>query len=355
MEKKIKIGIVGCGRVAQHYGYFFSRHLIKNFKIEFCCDLNLEKSKNLANILKTNYGTSFKRLVTKYSIDLAIILTESGKHFDHAKYFLNKKINVLVEKPATFSYENSKFLYNLAKKKNLICCVGFQNRFNPAIKVVKKQLNKNRLGRLVTVSVKINWCRYQDYYNDKWHGSWLMDGGVTNQQAIHHVDILTYLFGPANEVVSFMRRSINRLQAEDTSVAIIKFKSNLLSTFEATTAARPLDYEASLTIVGENGRVKVGGIALNKIIEWNFIKDTNSDKSVKKKYSQKVHNGYGLSHKELINNLIKNILNNNNNKETANIETTFSTTNLISGLYRSFEDSKIIKINNKTKSKRLGK
>ena len=57
----------------------------------------------------------------------------------------------------------------------------------------------------------------------------------------------------------------------------------------------------------------------------------------------------------LVNNLIKNILNNNNNKETTNIETTFSTTNLISGLYRSFEDGKIIKINNKTKSKRLGK
>ena len=66
MQKKIKIGIVGCGRVAQHYGYFFSKNLVKNFKIKFCCDLNLEKSKNLKKILKTNYGTSFKKLVTKY-------------------------------------------------------------------------------------------------------------------------------------------------------------------------------------------------------------------------------------------------------------------------------------------------
>ena len=354
MNNTVKIGIIGCGRVAQHYKVFFKKKNIKNASILFCCDLDIEKAKHLGNSLSSDYGISFKKLIKKHKINLALILTESGKHFEHAKFFLDNNINVLIEKPATFNYEKSNQLHHLSKKNKLLCCVGFQNRFNPSIKLLKNVINKKRLGKIITVSVKINWCRYQEYYNDKWHGTWIMDGGVTNQQAIHHIDILTYLFGPALEVVSFMKRSLNKLEAEDTAIAIIKFKSNIFSTFEATTAARPEDYEASITIVGEKGRVKIGGIALNKVIEWKFIKTKKSDINLKKKFSQKVKNGYGLSHKELLNNLVHNINNPKNKKEYVNINSTFSTTNLISGLYKSFEKGKIIKINNKTKSIKLG-
>lgn len=216
-------------------------------------------------------------------------------------------------------------------------------------------LEAELLGKLISVTVKINWCRYQEYYNDKWHGTWSMDGGVTNQQAIHHIDILTYLFGPAKEAISFMRKSLNQLEAEDTSVALIKFKSGLLSTFEATTAARPIDYEASLTVLGEKGRIKIGGIALNKIEEWNFNKITKYNSIVKNKFSQKVNNGYGKSHKELLNNLIAKLNDRKSKKEIVDIKSTFTTTNLISGLYQSSENGKVVIINNKSKSKKLGK
>ena len=103
-----------------------------------------------------------------------------------------------------------------------------------------------------------------------------------NQQAIHHIDALNYLLGPVKSVSSFYTNRINVLEAEDTLVAILKLESGALATFEATTAARPKDLEASLTITGENGEVEVGGIALNKIYKWNFIKKRNSDTEVKK-------------------------------------------------------------------------
>ena len=355
MNKIIKVGIIGCGRVAEHYADILVNKKIKGIKIIFCCDIKISKAKKMAKKFNTEFFSDFHKVPLSQKIDLVFILTESGRHFEHAKYFLSKKINVLVEKPATFNYSDSKKLYEISKKNNLICAVGFQNRLNPAIKKLKKILLEKRLGKLVTASVKINWCRNQSYYNDGWHGSWLMDGGVTNQQAIHHVDILTYLFGSPIKVGSFMRNSLNKLEAEDTSVAIIQFKSNLITTFEATTAARPKDFEASLTVVGEKGRIKIGGIALNKILNWDFVNKKKSDENVRIKYSQYVKNGYGLSHVELINNLIYNLKNKKLIKELPTINSTFSTTNLISGLYKSFENNKIIVINNKTRSRKLGK
>ena len=351
----LKIGILGCGRVSSHYKGIFLSKKIQNFSIIFCCDLIIDKAKYLAKVLNADYGTSYEKLIKKHKIDLIIILTESGYHFNHARYFLQNNINVLIEKPATFSFKESEKLYRLAVKKKLLCSVGFQNRLNIPIQLLKSTLEKNRLGKIITSSVKLNWCRYQDYYNDKWHGSWELDGGVTNQQAIHHIDAINWLLGPVLRVNSFMTKRLNKLEAEDTMVALLHFKSGNLGTIEATTSARPRDFEGSITILGEKGRIKIGGIALNKIIEWDFIKKQKFDNLVKKKYSLTVPNGYGLGHYELLNNIINKILN-KDDVNVINIKSTFETTKIISALYKSDELGKNVRLNsNNILSCRLGK
>ena len=143
--------------------------------------------------------------------------------------------------------------------------VAFQNRLNPSIAYVKNLLLKKKFGKIISSSVRLRWCRYQDYYNDDWHGKWSMDGGVLNQQAIHHIDAINYLIGKIETVAAFSTKRINKLEAEDTIVSILKFKNGSLGTFEATTAARPIDLEASLAITGDKGYVDISGIALNNI------------------------------------------------------------------------------------------
>ena len=83
-----------------------------------------------------------------------------------------------------------------------MCTVVFQNRFNKSVRYLKSLIDKNKIGKIVTVSLSLLWCRYQNYYNDKWHGTWLNDGGVINQQAIHHIDVIRYLFGPIKSVLT---------------------------------------------------------------------------------------------------------------------------------------------------------
>ena len=63
-------------------------------------------------------------------------------------------------------------------------------------------------------------------------------------------------------------------------VGIIKFESGCLATIEVTTTARPRDFEASISIVGEKGIAQVGGIALNKIDVWDFVDSNESIEEV---------------------------------------------------------------------------
>ena len=92
--------------------------------------------------------------------------------------------------------------------------------------------------------------QYQEYYEDGWHGTWKMDGGVLSQQAIHHLDALNYLLGPINLLSQNLQEELINLK-QDTIVSIFVNSDGSSGTFEATTAARPKDIEASLSITGE--------------------------------------------------------------------------------------------------------
>ena len=352
IKNKTNIAFIGCGRVAEHYYKILKKGKISNISIVGVCDKNIKKARLFANRYKSKYFISLDKMLNEINIDLLIICTPSGSHFSHAKKGLIKKINVLVEKPISMTPAQGEELIRLARKKNLYLGVAFQNRFNKAITSLKNAISKKRFGKIVTIAVVLRWCRYQSYYNDEWHGTWKNDGGVINQQAIHHIDALNWLFGPVKSVNAIAKNRLNKLQAEDTIVSTLELSNGSLCTVEATTAARPKDYEASISVVGQKGYVKVGGIALNEINEWEFINKKKEDRNIKKLNSQKFENGYGLSHLPLILDALKKI-----SLKKKNYSSTLSaleTTRIIHAFYSSNEKKKMIFLKDGPKSKKLG-
>jgi predicted dehydrogenase len=293
-------------------------------------------------------------MIKNHYIDIMLILTPSGFHYYHVKKSLENNINVLVEKPIAMRPNQIENLIKLAKKNKLLFNVAFQNRLNPTIVYIKKLLLKKALGKIVSSSVRLRWCRYQDYYNDDWHGTWFLDGGVLNQQAIHHIDALNYLLGPIESVSSFSTNRINKLQAEDTLVSIFRLKDGSLSTFEATTAARPCDIEASISITGDKGFVDVSGIALNQLKQIKYIGQKEKSIILQKKYSEKVTSGYGVSHKILLKAIFKK-LSGSNDSSLIKAETGLATTRIIHAIYKSVEKNKIMHLRNNPLSSKLGK
>ena len=352
--KIVKVSIVGCGRISNHYKDILISNKIKNFKVVATCDLKSEQAIRMSTFFNCPHYTSLKEMINKIKIDLILLLTPSGLHFQNSKYILKNKINLLIEKPTSFFPKEIKTLDNLAKKNNLIAATAYQNRYNPSIQFLKKCIEEKKFGKIVTASVRLRWCRYNSYYEDDWHGKWKMDGGVTNQQAIHHLDCLDWLIGPVKKVVSLGTKRINKLEAEDTLVAIGEFKQGGLFTVEVTTAARPRDFEASLSIVGEKGLIEIGGIGLNKIEKCEFVDKKIKFNEIKKLYSEKIKNGYGLSHIILLKKIITNIINKNISSPVP-IDSTIRTCELINAIYKSNETKKWINVNNKNISTKLGR
>lgn len=356
MKKKIiKIGIVGCGRVFSHYVKIFHKRKKKDFKIVAVCDKDKILSLKSSKIFKCESFTSYPLMLKKLKgkLDLILILTPSGSHYKHSELALKNNFNVLCEKPVTMLPEDALKLYKLSKKNKVMFGIAFQNRFNKSVIALKKFYENDKFGKILIVNVRLLWSRNQTYYNDQWHGRWKTDGGVTNQQAIHHIDVARWIFGPISEVNTIMTNQINKLQAEDTNNSIIKFKSGAIGSIQVTTAVRPKDLTASLEVIGEKGFMVLGGIALNKIENYYFNKLSKSEKKLIKNSNEIVENGYGNSHSIILDLAIKNVLS-KKKKFPVTAMDGFLTANLIHALYKSDEKKSWIKVTRNVESSRLG-
>ena len=351
---RVSVAVIGCGRVAQHYKKIFNSGVIKKYKILAFCDVLKNRSEELAKHFNAAAYDDLEIMLSCEKPNLVLILTPSGLHFKHTKIAFDYNCNVLCEKPITMIPSEAEHLKEIASKKNLMYGVAFQNRLNPAIIALEKAIKNKRFGKIITSTIRLRWCRFQDYYEDDWHGTWNLDGGVINQQAIHHVDAINWLLGPIDSVNATIANQLNKLEAEDTIVAIMKFTNGALGTIEATTAARPEDYEASLSIVGEKGMAEVGGIALNKIKTWNFIEEMEEDKSIPYYCSQDGETGYGISHGPLLQGIIDTLINGKIDT-LVSPEEAISTTKVVHALYKSDEEQSWIRLNDNPISKRLGK
>ncbi len=294
--KTIHLGLLGCGRVAQHYRSIFESGVVGGWNVAACCDLVAAKAEALAAAFDARAFTDYAEMLAEAELDLICVLTPSGAHFGHARTALEAGRHVLVEKPIALLPDHALELDRLAADRGLMYGVVFQNRYNPAVQCLRRAIEAGRFGRRVSAAIRLRWCRYQDYYEDGWHGAWAQDGGVINQQAIHHVDALNWLCGPIKAVSATIANRVNQLEAEDTLVAALRFADGSLGTIEATTAARPEDFEASLSLVGETGMAQIGGIALNRVETWRFVEPEPMDASAAADFSEDAPTGYGLSH-----------------------------------------------------------
>jgi predicted dehydrogenase len=355
-KEKIKIGILGCGRVCEHYiqKIFIPERVGNLYEIIAVCDIDIKKSTHVANIFSCKAYNSIQEFVQQKNMEVVVILTRSGQHYEHSKICLSNHLNVIVEKPLSLRIDHAQELINISADNGKFCASIFQNRLNPAVVATKKAFEKKRFGNLVSVSVRLRWCRLQEYYNDGWHGTWAQDGGVTNQQAIHHIDALTWICGNVKSVSAISAKRANELEAEDTLVAAIQLENGGLATLELTTAARPKDLEASITITGTKGVVEIGGVALNKIEKWSFSGPPDNQQEVNKEFSEEVENGYGISHYRQLKMIFETFRSRKTDKVPFLAESCIHTLQLIHSIYASVEKGRKIDLSENLSSSKLG-
>jgi len=264
----VRIAVIGCGRIAGHH----CRSIAATDGVDLAavCDLAADKAGAYATEFGVPSFTDYRKMLASMpDIDLVVVATPSGMHFEHAMEFLTRYgKHIVVEKPTFMRPEQLIGAYEAADAAGRRIFPVFQNRYNRAVRFVKAALDAGTLGDIRLITVRTRWCRPQRYYDlAPWRGTLSHDGGALTNQGIHHIDLLRYLGGDVDRVNAVMRTLGAKIEAEDTVVATFTYGggSSATGTLEVTTAARPDDFEASLSIVGGKGLAQIGGIAVNEL------------------------------------------------------------------------------------------
>lgn len=262
----VSIAIVGCGRVSGHHCR--SIRLTRGASLAAVCDLVPDKARAYGEEFGVPYFTNYHEMFRRVpGIDVVAVVTPSGMHFEHAEEIIRLHgKHIVMEKPTFMKPSQLVGAYATAAKHGVRVFPVFQNRHNRAVTRVRQALAGRELGAIRIVSVRVRWCRPQRYYDmSPWRGTFAQDGGALTNQGIHHVDLLRYLGGEVEEVSATMRTLGADIEVEDSVVATMRYRSGVVGTLEVTTAARPDDFEASISLVCEKGLAQIGGIAVNEL------------------------------------------------------------------------------------------
>jgi predicted dehydrogenase len=194
---------------------------------------------------------------------------------------------VVVEKPLEISGQRCQAIIDACDHAGVRLCTIFPSRFGDANVALKAAVDAGKFGRMTLGEMTCKWWRTQQYYDEGgWKGTQALDGGgALMNQAIHNVDLLLWMMGPATHVSGFTAMLAHeRIEVEDTAVAIIRFKSGALGVIQATTSVHP-GYPKTIAIHGDMGSAV---IEQDDVQRWDFTPETDADRSIQARFSSKI-------------------------------------------------------------------
>ena len=354
IQTPMKVALIGCGRIAGHH--CASIAAVEGVELAAVCDLEEDKAQVYADQFGVPAFTSYRHMFEAVpEIDTAAVITPSGMHFEHAMEILEQYgKNLIMEKPTFMRPEQLLQAYEAADRLGLNIYPVFQNRHNKAVKRVRQALKNGELGNIRLVSVRVRWCRPQRYYDlAPWRGTLSHDGGALTNQSIHHVDLLRHLGGEVERVNATMRTLGSEIEAEDSVVATYTYASGAIGSLEATTAARPDDFEASISIVGSEGLAQIGGIAVNDLELFTPDPDACAANSEDFKGIKGHGAVYGFGHGGMYRDIVSSSV--NGMPYPVSREDCLGTLRLLHAFYRSDEAKDWVDVSSDQQSNRLGR
>ncbi|ENM3878832.1 Gfo/Idh/MocA family oxidoreductase [Vibrio cholerae] len=333
-EKKIRIAVIGCGRISKnHFGSI--EQLSSEFELIAVCDNDPQVLAEHVERYKVPGYESIDQLLESEELDLVTLCTPSGLHAAQTIKAAQSGVNVITEKPMATKWEDGLAMVKACDEANVKLFVVKQNRRNSTLQLLKRAVAEKRFGKIHMVHLNVFWTRPQEYYDRaKWSGTWDMDGGAFMNQATHYVDLMHWLIGPV-ESLHAMISTHRDIEVEDTGVVNIKWRNGALGSMAVTMCTYPNNLEGSITILGEKGTVRIGGVAVNEIQEWNFAEAKDYDSEIAEANYQTT-SVYGFGHPPYFKN-VADVLRGQDEPETDGHEGLKSLELLIS-IYRSARD-----------------
>lgn len=297
---RLRYAVIGAGRISQKHAAALKSCQTSTLIGVFDVDKN--KSETFSKNYDCKQYQSLEEVLTDEKVEIVSICTPHDTHIELAKKSLEAGKYVLCEKPFSTNFKKLKD-FNKQNRHNDKIFVVFQKKFNACSQFLIQ--NKEKLGKIQHFSITINWWRNLEYYKD-WHGNEISTGGLLFTQAIHAIELLSTIISiKIEESYGYMSRSRAGLNIPDVFSAVLKLEGNVFGIININLAMFDQNIEESLTIQGEYGVIKVGGVGLNKLIYCRI----NGMENINAENDDFANNDYfGSGHAELINTLNNKIL-----------------------------------------------
>lgn len=239
------------------------------------CDVMVHEELKLSGVKVPYYQNLDLMLQNENDIDVVVIATPNALHAPQAEKVLSGGCHVVVEKPLGLKKSEVERLIFTALHKNKHVFGVMQNRYSPPSVWIKDLVDSGILGRINMVQVNCYWNRDERYYKEgEWHGTTELDGGVLYTQFSHFIDILYWLFGDIKDIsgrsVNFNHQ--NSTDFDDSGTVNFSFEQGGIGIINFSTSCWDQNFESSLTILAENGTLKIGGQYMDKV-EYCHVKD----------------------------------------------------------------------------------
>jgi predicted dehydrogenase len=285
-------GIIGCGMIANFHAKAIND--IRGAKLVACYDTFTSAADRLAASTGCRAYHELDDMLADPNIHVVTIGTPSGAHMEPAVEAARAGKHVIVEKPLEITLKRCDAIIDACAKAGVKLSTIFPSRFHDSAIELKRAVDAKRFGRLTLGDAYVKWFRQQAYYDSgAWRGTWEMDGGgALMNQAIHSVDLLTWLMGPVVEIrAQTATLAHERIAVEDTAVATLRFASGALGVVEASTAAYP-GYLKRIEIHGSEG---TACMEEEDIVKWDFAKKDRRDEAIQKQMATSKSTGGGAS------------------------------------------------------------
>jgi UDP-N-acetyl-2-amino-2-deoxyglucuronate dehydrogenase len=303
-SRRIKFALVGCGRISRNHVESLKKHA-KDAELVAVCDVDPAAREAACAGTAARAFADYADLLERSGADVVVLATPSGLHSEQTVRAAEAGKHVITEKPMATRWLDGKRMVTACDAAGVRLFVVKQNRRNATLQLLKRALDERRFGRVFMAAINVFWNRPQEYYDaGSWRGTWEFDGGAFMNQASHYVDLLDWLIGPVESVQAYTATLDRNIQVEDTGVMAVRWRSGALGTMSVTMLTYPKNLEGSITVIGEKGTVRIGGLAVNEIQHWEFADKRPEDETVREA-SYQTTSVYGFGHPLYYDNVIR--------------------------------------------------
>jgi predicted dehydrogenase len=285
-------GIIGCGMIANFHAKAIGD--LRGAKLVACYDAVTQSAERFAGQTGCRAYERLDQMLADPAVHIVTVCTPSGAHLEPAVAAARAGKHVIVEKPLEVTLPRCDKVIGACADAGVVLSTIFPSRFHESSRLIKQAIDKGRFGRLTMGDAYVKWYRTQQYYDSgAWRGTWKLDGGgALMNQAIHSVDLLTWLMGPVESIsAQTATLALENIEVEDVAVASLRFANGALGVLEASTAAYP----------GYLKRIEIHGSAGSAVLEeedikvWDFQKELKSDQALRERMAGRTKTGGGAA------------------------------------------------------------